>query len=422
MGSSPVGDMRADRCDLPDEVVGHPGTSAVTGPVFTLAPGPVGATAPTLAAMAAPLLHHLDPAFRRLYAETLALLQEAFGTQSAPVLLPGEAVVGLEATAASLIRQDDVVLCLISGPYGAAFAALARRYAADVVEVGVPYDAVVPPQDVAAALDRRPDVTIVSAVHCDTPAGTVNDIDQIARVVADHGALLVVDAVATFAGSPCDVAGWRAGVVVAAPQKCLGGPPGLALLHVSDDAWRHMAGNSRAPRSSVLSVLDWRDVAEPTRSFPYTPPVPEIAALHACLRQYLAEGPAAVWARHSAAARAVRAGTGALGLPLWAADPATCSDTVTAVRVPAGIDMARLRALARGQAGVMLSGGQPELGGQVLQIAHMGPSAYPLSPVIAVTALGQALRWLGADADVGGGVEAVLASWPALDQIESSST
>jgi pyridoxamine---pyruvate transaminase len=395
---------------------GRPRVRAASEPVFTLTPGPAGATAPTLAALGRPLLHHLDPAFRELYAETVQLLRAAFGVRPSPVILPGEAVAGLEAAAASLIRADDVVLNLVSGPYGAAFGALARRHAAEVVEVRVPYDSTVASDEVRAALSRRPDVAIVSVVHCETPAGTVNDLDAIARVVAEHGALLVVDAVATFAGQRCDITGWQADLVVAAPQKCLGGPPGLSLLHVSDEAWRHMKGNPTAPRSSVLSILDWRGAAELARPFPYTPPVSEIFALHACLGQYLAEGPAAVWARHSATARAVRAGTEALGLRLWAASPGTCADTVTAVRVPGGVDAAELRAVARAESGVMLSGGQPELGGQVVQIAHMGPSAYPLSPVIAVTALGHALRRLGADADIGRAVEAAVATWPVPDR------
>ena len=56
----------------------------------------------------------------------------------------------------------------------------------------------------------------------------------------------------------------------------------------------------------------------------------------------------------------------------------------------------------------MLSGGQGDLAGIVLQIGHMGPAAYPLSPVIAVTAIGRALRALGVKADIGAAVEAAV--------------
>jgi aspartate aminotransferase-like enzyme len=91
---------------------------ADSDPQFTLASGPSGATAATLAALGRPILHHLDPAFGALYQQTAELLQQAFETRTSPVILPGEAVVGLEAAAASLIGAGDVVLNLVSGMYG----------------------------------------------------------------------------------------------------------------------------------------------------------------------------------------------------------------------------------------------------------------------------------------------------------------
>jgi pyridoxamine--pyruvate transaminase len=75
------------------------------------------------------------------------------------------------------------------------------------------------------------------------------------------------------------------------------------------------------------------------------------------------------------------------------------------------VDEAEVRAVARAESGVMLAGGQGALRGRVLQIGHMGPAAYPLSPVIGLTALGRALRRLGAPADVGAAVEAAVAAW-----------
>lgn len=381
------------------------------GPVFTLATGPSGTTTPaTLAALAQPVLHHTDPAFRALYARTVELLRAAFGTGQDPVILQGEAVLGLEAAAASAIAPGEVVLNLVSGVFGRAFGRLARRYAGEVIEIEAGYDSAVPAAAVRDALAARPDIGIVSVVHCETPSGTMNDLDAIAAELAGYDALLLVDAVSSFGGARCDFDGWPADVAVVAPQKCLGGPPGLSLLHVSDDAWRHIEANPHAPRGSVLSVLEWRDAHLPGRSFPFTPSVSEVYALHSCLEQYLAEGPDTVRARHRAAARAARAGAVALGLKLWAADESICSDTVTALAMPDGVDEAKVRAVARAESRVMLAGGQGELAGRVLQIGHMGPAAYPLSPVIALVALGSALRKVGAAADIGGAVEAALAA------------
>jgi pyridoxamine---pyruvate transaminase len=379
-------------------------------PVFTLATGPVGSTPATAAALAQPVLHHTDPAFRALYAQTVTLLREAFGTSVDPVIFPGEAVVGIEAVAAAMIGPDDVVLNVVSGLYGRGFGQLARRFAREVVDVETSNRASIAPAAVREALARRADVTIVSVVHCETPSGTMNDLDAIAQITARSGALLIVDAVASFGGMRTDVENWP-GVTIAAPQKALGGTPGLSLLHVSEDAWRHIAANPNAPRESALSIEDWRDAHRPDRAFPFTPPVSDIYALRSVLQQYLAEGPENVLQRHRQAARAVRAGVRALGLSLWAAGDALRADTVTAIEMPAGIDEAEARALARAESGVMLAGGQGELRGRVLQIGHMGPAAFPMSPVIGLTALGRALRRLGAAADIGAGVEAALAAW-----------
>jgi pyridoxamine---pyruvate transaminase len=384
--------------------------SSATGPVFTLATGPVGSTPATQAALAQPVLHHTDPAFRALYAETVTLLREAFGTSVDPVIFPGEAVVGIEAAAAALIGPDDVVLNLVSGIYGKAFGQLAARFAREVIEVETAYNASIAPAAVSDALTRRADVTIVAAVHCETPSGTMNDLDAICEITARSGALLIVDAVSSFGGMRTDFGHWP-GIAITAPQKCLGGSPGLSLLHVSDDAWRHIADNPNAPRGSALSIEDWRDAHRPDRAFPFTPSVSEIYGLRSCLIQFLAEGPENVAARHRRAAQAVRAGALALGLNLWAADDAVRSDTVTAIELPGGVDEAEVRTVARAESGVMLAGGQGALRGRVLQIGHMGPAAYPMSPVIGLTALGHALRRLGAEADVGAAVEAALAAW-----------
>jgi pyridoxamine---pyruvate transaminase len=383
---------------------------AGAGPVFTLATGPVGSTPATAAALAQPVLHHTDPAFRALYAETVGLLREAFATSCDPVIFPGEAVVGIEATAAAMIGPDDVVLNLVSGLYGRVFGQLARRFAREVIEVETSNRGSIAPDAVSEALSGRGDVTIVSAVHCETPSGTMNDLDAIGQITERSGALLIVDAVSSFGGVPTDFENWPAGVAIAAPQKALGGTPGLSLLHVSADAWRHIEANPNAPRGSALSILDWRDAHRPERAFPFTPPVSDIYALRSVLQQYLAEGPENVLERHRRAARAVRAGVRALGLRLWADEGAIRADTVTAIELPGGVDEAEVRALARAESGVMLAGGQGELRGRVLQIGHMGPAAYPLSPVIALAALGQALRRLGAKADIGAAVEAALAA------------
>jgi pyridoxamine--pyruvate transaminase len=170
-----------------------------------------------------------------------------------------------------------------------------------------------------------------------------------------------------------------------------------------------MRNNPDAPRDSILSILDWEHAWRRDRPFPFTPSVSEINGLDAALDLYLAEGPERVWARHALTAAACRAGVLAMGLRLWPADVRTASPTTTAVRIPAAIEDAALRAAARARYGVVFSSGRGETLGKLVRIGHMGPTARPLYAVVALAALGGAIRALGHPLDVAAGMAAALA-------------
>jgi pyridoxamine--pyruvate transaminase len=378
-------------------------------PIFTLTTGPVDAYPQVLRGLSKPVLYDYDPAFLSFYENVVDKLRTAFRTRHLPVILHGEPVLGLEAGAASLIARDDVVLNLVSGVYGAGFGFWAKRYCAELLELRVPYDAVIDPARVAAQLKARPDIRIVAVCHHDTPSGTINPIEEIGRIVAAHGAYLLIDAVSSFGGMDIGPDACRADLFVTGPNKCLGCPPGLTLLGVTPRAWQKMKDNPQAPRDSILSILDWELAASRDRPFPFTPSVAEINGLDAALDLYLEEGPEQVWARHALTAAACRAGVRALGLRLWPADERTASPTATAVRIPDGVEDAALRATARARYGVVFSAGRGETLGKLVRIGHMGPTARPLYAIVAVTALGGALRALGHPVDVAAGVAAALA-------------
>lgn len=379
-------------------------------PVFTLTTGPVDAYPAVLRGLAAPVLYDYDPAFQRTYQRVCEKLLGVVRSETVPVILHGEPVLGLEAAAASLIGPDDVVLNLVSGVYAKGFGPWAARSGAELIELEVAYDRVLDPVDVRAALAARPDVTVVALCHHDTPSGTLNPVAEIGRVVAEHGAVLIVDAVSSFGGMDVDAANAGADMFVTGPNKCLGCPPGLSILGVSRKAWAKMKANPAAPRDSILSILDWEDAWRADKPFPFTPSVAELNGLEAAIDLYVAEGPERVWARHALTARACRAGVTAMGLALWPAEARFASPTATAVRTPDGIDEARLRAEVRARYGVVLSSGRGATLGKLTRIGHMGPTAQPLYAAIAVAALGGALGALGYPADVGRGVAAAMAA------------
>jgi pyridoxamine---pyruvate transaminase len=392
-----MGSADAPRTSPPDE-----------GAIFTLTTGPVDAYPQVLRGLSKPVLYDYDPAFLACYERVVEKLRTAFRTAHTPVILHGEPVLALEAAAASLISRQDVVLNLVSGVYGAGFGYWAKRYCGELLEIRVPYDEVIDPPQVKAMLEARPDIRIVAVCHHDTPSGTINPLPEIGRIVAAHGAYLLVDAVSSFGGMDIHPDSCRADIFVTGPNKCLGCPPGLSLLGVTPRAWQKMKDNAQAPRDSFLSILDWEQASRRDKPFPFTPSVAEINGLEAALDHYLGEGPERVWARHELTAAACRAGIVAMGLKLWPADPRTASPTATAVRIPQGIDDTALRAAIRARYDVMFSSGRGETLGKLVRIGHMGPTARPMYSLIAVSALGGGIRALGRPLDLAAGVAAAL--------------
>jgi pyridoxamine--pyruvate transaminase len=383
--------------------------SATADPVITLTSGPVNAYSDVLRGLARTVLYDYDPAFQLFYEQVVDKAQTAMRLSSRPVILHGEPVLGLEAAAASLITPDDTVLNLASGVYGKGFGYWAARYTPKLMEIEVPYNEAIDPQAVADKLKAHPEISVVSVCHHDTPSGTINPIDEIGAIVADHGGYLIVDAVSSFGGMKTHPEDCKADIYVTGPNKCLGAPPALTMMGVSERGWDKMKANEAAPRASMLSILDWENAWSRDEPFPFTPSVAEMNGLDVALDLYLNEGPEAVWARHGLTAQAMRTGARAMGLDLWAANEAIASPTTTAIRTPEGIDEQNLRAEARARYGVVFSSGRGETLGKLTRIGHMGPTAQPIYAIAALTALGGALKSLGHPADVGRGIEAALA-------------
>lgn len=383
--------------------------SATAEPVITLTSGPVNAYSDVLRGLSRTVLYDYDPAFQLFYEQVIDKAQTAMRLSNRPVILHGEPVLGLEAAAASLITPDDTVLNLASGVYGKGFGYWAARYTPKLIEIEVPYNEAIDPQAVADKLKAHPETSVVSVCHHDTPSGTINPIDEIGAIVADHGAYLIVDAVSSFGGMKTHPEDCKADIYVTGPNKCLGAPPALTVMGVSARGWDKMKANEAAPRASMLSILDWENAWSRDEPFPFTPSVAEMNGLEVALDLYLNEGPEAVWARHGLTAQATRTGARAMGLDLWAANEAIASPTTTAIRTPEGIDEDKLRAAARARYGVVFSSGRGETLGKLTRIGHMGPTAQPIYAIAALTALGGALKSLGHPADVGRGIEAALA-------------
>jgi pyridoxamine--pyruvate transaminase len=161
-------------------------------------------------------------------------------TRQPALILQCEPAPAIEATAASLISPNDVVLNLASGVYGKGFGYWSARYHKEMVEIEVPFNESIDPAAVKAAFKKRPDIKVVSLVHHDTPSGTINPAREIGKIVRDNDALLIIDAVSSFGGMDIHPGDCFADVFITGPGKCLGGAPGITVMAVSDRAWKHI--------------------------------------------------------------------------------------------------------------------------------------------------------------------------------------
>jgi len=330
-----------------------------------LTPGPTALPPSVREAMSDELINpDVDPAFAHRYDALLDKLATAFGTDDEMVVMGGEGLLGLEAAIASTVAPGDRVLCLSNGPYGDGFADFVERYGGEPTLVDADYDDPLPVEELERTLAADA-FDVATMVHCETPTGTLNDLDPALDLLTDHGVLTVVDAVSSLGGTPVPTD--RIDICLGASQKCFSAPPGLAICSVSDAAWERI--EARDPDSLYTNLLPWHDAEQP---YPYTHLTTLVVALDEALDLLLAEGLDSVYDRHSEAAAVCRERGAALGLAPFP-DLERSSPTVTAFAVPG--HATDLQERLRADHDVTLATGFGDLADDVLRVGHMGYNA-----------------------------------------------
>ncbi|WP_411106172.1 aminotransferase class V-fold PLP-dependent enzyme [Streptomyces sp. cmx-4-9] len=296
-------------------------------------------------------------------------------TRQDVVITQGEALLPLEGCIRSGARPGSTALNVVTGPYGTTFGNWLRDCGAAVVDLQVPFDTAVTADQVAGALAAHPQIDFVSLVHAEAATGNTNPVAAIGDVVREHGALFMLDAVASVAAEPLLPDAWGVDLCVIGAQKAMGGPAGVSAVSVSARAWERFAANPAAPRRSYLSLLDWKErwIDGGRTTLLHAPAQLEMLALEACLDRIAAEGPASVLARHAAAAAATRAGAQALGLAPYVGRVAEAAPVATTLRVPKA-SLVAAEALAADPS-VPLAAGGGALAGEMVRVNHYGSAA-----------------------------------------------
>ncbi|MEU6732906.1 aminotransferase class V-fold PLP-dependent enzyme [Streptomyces physcomitrii] len=338
------------------------------------------------------------------------------GTRQDVLIMQGEALLPLEGCIRAAAGPDTTALNVITGPYGQTFGGWLRDCGAEVVDLAVPFDSAVRPEQITEALAARPEIDFVSLVHAEAATGNTNPVAEIGEAVRAHGALFMVDAVASVAAEPLLPEEWGVDLCVIGGQKAMGGPAGVSAVSVSERAWERIAANERAPRRSYLSLLDWKErwIDAGRAALPHAPAQLEMLALDACLERIETDGLATVTARHARAAAACRAGALAMGggLEPYVHDSAAAAPVATTLRTTGGIDAAALVARALAPAGGLpLAAGGGALAGEMVRVNHYGPLATPEVVDASLSALGGALIALGGAPEVTAARRAAAAVW-----------
>ncbi len=312
----------------------------------------------------------LEPEYSQLYASVQEQLRTILDTRNKIAIMTGEGMIALWGALKSCIRPGERVLAVSTGVFGYGIGEMAAAVGAEVRWVEFGFDEILRPEPVAAAIQAfRP--KLVTAVHCETPSGTLNPVDLVGELVRRYDVpLYYVDAVASAAGTPVLTDEWGIDLCLIGTQKALSAFPDLAAVAVSERAWQTIA-DVNYPGYDALAP--YHDALE-KRWFPYTPAWASLAALHEACRLILEEGLDQVYTRHAQAAQRCRRRAHEMGLSLYPADEAGCSPTVTALEVPESIGWQELDRRLR-ERGMGVAGSLGPLAGRVFRIGHMGVQA-----------------------------------------------
>lgn len=340
-----------------------------------LGPGPSMVPSRVLRALSAPPVGYMDSAYIQVMSDVKQLLRYTFKTQNKFTLpISGTGSAGMEAALCNFIEPGDPVLVAINGFFGERLADMAARYGAQVDRIQRPWGEVFSPVEIETALEKKK-YKLLAVVHGETSTGTVQvEVADIAAAAHRHGALLVLDTVASLGGVPVDVDGWDVDICYSGSQKCLSAPPGLAPITVSPRAWEVVQNRTTPVANWYLDMKGiWRYWGD-SPAYHHTGPANMVCALREALRLVLEEGLGKRVARHRGNAETLWAGLEDLGLsPRVPLEYRLAS--LTTPGLPDHLDEAAVRAQLMKSFNIEIAGGFGPLAGKIWRIGLMGFSS-----------------------------------------------
>jgi aspartate aminotransferase-like enzyme len=364
----------------------------VKGPLI-MTPGPTYVDEEVRKALSNPITNpDIDPDFYEYYQDTCIKLQNLLNTENQVLILSGEGILGLEAACASLIEPGDKVLCIDNGIFGNGFGDFAKMYGAEVRYFKTNYRKAIDPQELELFLEENHDFKAATLVHCETPSGITNPVDQICPLLKRYGIITVVDSVSAIGGERLETDEWGMDIVLGGSQKCLSAPPGLTFLSISQAAWKVILNRKTPIASFYCNLANWKDWYE-KQWFPYTQPISDIYGLRVAVDRWLEEDNPI--ARHAKLANGVRESLVSGGLKLYPLEG--FSNTVTTISIPKGVTYHDIYDKMLKEHNIMITGAFGFLQDKVIRIGHMGENCYEEKLYLTLKALDLTLSSLGVE-------------------------
>lgn len=339
-------------------------------------PGPSNVGRGVLEAMQKPMLGHLDPDFHDILLEVVELQRQVYRAPEGGLVIPLHSTgsAGMETGVASLLAPGEKIIVGQCGFFGRRISEMATRYGAEVIAVDADWGEVVSNEALLAALDEHPDAGVIAVVHGETSTGVEHPVAALASELAGRDTLLLVDCVTTLGGVPLEFAEWGVDFAYSCTQKCVGAPPGMSPIAVSERALERIRSRrTQVPWSFDLEMLERYWIQRPI-VYHHTAPILHIYALYEALREAVDEGLEARWARHAEAGAYLQREVRSRGLELLA-DSEHQLAPLTAIRVPEGVDGKAVQTRMLREHGIEIGGGLGPAAPSMWRLGLMGTNA-----------------------------------------------
>jgi alanine-glyoxylate transaminase/serine-glyoxylate transaminase/serine-pyruvate transaminase len=337
-----------------------------------MTPGPCSIDPRVYRALATPIVGHLDPWFRGCMEETQTLMRQVFQTENRitfPLSASGSG--GIEASVLNSLEPGDEAICCVNGLFSQRMHVIAQHTPATLHLVEAPLGKPVAPEDVRKVAKGRK-IKMIGLAQGETSTGVVTEIDPFREVADECGALLVVDTVASLAAVPLHADNQRIDICFSGSQKAISAPPGMSPITVSARAEEAFRSRKTKVQSWYFNLSTAMNYWGKDRLYHHTPPISLIYALREAMRILLEEGLQARWERHRVNQLALVAGCEAMGLQMFVEKPGDRLVTVTAVKIPAGINDEKVRNQLLDEFNIEIAGGIGATKGQIWRLGTMG--------------------------------------------------